>query len=149
MHKRVTDHSLTGRYTLAWKSQYFSNMTLREKVRKTICFFLNLRFKTKTSWFNNQTWDMETKNSVKCLNIWIHCLQKWIYGFRKLLRRKDEVSKLESANFWFKNKELKNVLLNESSLQSFFRFTNEISSLNEQLDKAFYWKTKLLLQNCN
>ena len=149
MHKRVTDHSLTGRYTVAWKSQYFSNMRLREKVGKTIRFFLNLRFKSKTSWFNNWTWDMKTKHCVKCLNVWIQCLQKWIYGFRRLLRRKDEINKLESANFWLKNKELKDVLLNESSLQSFFHFTDEKTSLNEQLDKAFYWKTKLLLQYCN
>ena len=53
---------------------------------------------------------------------------------------------MESENSDLK-KELKNTLLNESRLQdelsqSDVRFTDEISSLSEQLSKAFNWKTK-------
>ena len=88
---------------------------------------------------------MQTKNCMKCLNVWIHCLQKWIYEFRRLLKRKDEINKLETANFWLKNEELKNTLLNESSLQSFVPFTDEISSLNKQLD--IFYKTTNKLHN--
>ena len=86
------------------------------------------------------------KNCIPLLVLWIHCLQKWIYESRRLQRREDGVNKLESENSDLK-KELKNTLLNESRLQdelsqSDVRFTDEISSLSEQLGKAFNWKTK-------